>query len=90
MPSAKLGPVAQAVIVALMIALLGLLYLTQLTKTSSFGYEMNEIDDRKTELVAERDDLKVENARLQSLSTVKNSSVAASMTSPSSVDYASN
>lgn len=89
-PSAKLGPVAHAVIVALMIALLGLLYLTQLTKTSSFGYEMNEIDNRKSELVAERDDLKVENARLQALSRVKDSNVAANMTTPASVDYATN
>lgn len=90
MPSAKLGPVAHTVIVALMIALLGLLYLTQLTKTSSYGYEMNSIDDKKTELVAERDDLKVENARLQALSRVKDSNVAANMTAPSSVDYATN
>jgi hypothetical protein len=89
-PSAKLGPVTHAVIVALMIALLGLLYLTQLTKTSSFGYELNDIDSRKSELVAERDDLKVENARLQALSRVKDSSVAASMTAPASVDYATN
>jgi hypothetical protein len=90
LPAAKLGPVAHTVLVALLIALLGLLYLTQLTKTSSFSYEISEIDNRRAELVAERDDLKVENARLQSLTRVKDSSVAASMTAPVSTDYASN
>lgn len=90
MPSAKLGPVAHAVIVALMIALLGLLYLTQVTRTSSFSYEMSAIDDRRAELTAERDDLRVENARLQALNRIKNSSVAASMTEPASTEYVSN
>ena len=90
MPSAKLGPVAHVVIVTLLIALLGLLYLTQLNKTSSFGYEMSELNTRQAELAAERDDLKVENARLQALNRVKNSSVAASMTSPASTDYVNN
>ena len=79
---AKLGPVANAVIIVLLIALLGLLYLTQLTKTSSFSYQMNSINDQKAQLTAEQDNLKVENARLQSLSRVKSSEVAAAMTTP--------
>ncbi|MDR0955509.1 MAG: hypothetical protein LBM73_00090 [Candidatus Nomurabacteria bacterium] len=85
---AKLGPVAQAVIVALLVALLGLLYLTQLTKTSSFGYQLNSIKDKQTQLAAERDDLTVENARLQALTRVNNSSVAAAMTTPVDTNYA--
>lgn len=83
----KLGPVAHTVLIVLLIAFLGLLYLTQLTKTSAFGYEMKEIDDRKTQLAAEQDDLKIENARLQSLSRVQDSSVATAMTSPVDTQY---
>ena len=84
----RLGPVANAVIIVLLIAFLGLLYLTQLTKTSTFGYQLNDIDSQRTQLLAEQNDLQVENARLQSLSTVSNSSVAQSMTTPVSVSSA--
>jgi hypothetical protein len=83
----KLGPVAHTVLIVLLIAFLGLLYLTQLTKTSTFGYRMNDIDQKKTQLAAEQDDLKVENARLQSLSRVQNSSVAAAMTTATDTSY---
>lgn len=69
-------------------ALLGMIYLTQLSKTGSFSYEINKINRQKTELAAQRDNLKVENARLQSLNTIKNSEVAKQMTAPASTDYA--
>jgi len=84
----KLGPISHAVLIILLIAFLGLLYLTQLTKTSTFGYEMNEIDQARTQLAAEQSDLKIENARLQSLTRVQSSSVAASMTNPVDISYA--
>jgi hypothetical protein len=84
----KLGPVANAVIIILLVAFLGLLYLTQLTKTSTFGYQLNSIDNQRTQLQAEQNDLQVENARLQSLATVSNSTVAASMTTPVDVTTA--
>jgi len=78
----RLGPIANVVIIVLLVAFLGLLYLTQLTKTSAFGYEMNNINNQKSQLAAEQNDLKIENARLQSIATVQNSSVVASMTAP--------
>ena len=84
----KLGPVAHTVLVVLLVAFLGLLYLTQLTKTSTFGYKLNEINNEKTQLVAAQDDLKVENAKLQSLARVQNSRVAAKMTTPADTNYA--
>lgn len=74
--------------IVLFTALLGMIYLTQLSKTGSFSYEINKINRQKTELAAQRDNLKVENARLQSLSTIKNSEVAKQMTAPASTDYA--
>lgn len=84
----KLGPIANIVIIVLLCALLGLVYLTQLSKTGSYSYEINDINQKKSELAAEQDNLKVENARLQSLSSVKNSEVAKAMTTPASTDYA--
>ncbi|HRK41000.1 MAG TPA: hypothetical protein PLN95_02880 [Candidatus Saccharibacteria bacterium] len=89
-PSATLGPVAHTVLVALMIAVLGLIYLTQVTKTSTYGYQLDNLETQRSELLAERQDLENENARLQALERVKNSSVAASMTKPASTEYANN
>ncbi len=74
--------------IVLFTALLGMIYLTQLSKTGSFSYKINKINRQKTELAAQRDNLKVENARLQSLNTIKNSEVAKQMTAPASTDYA--
>ena len=86
--SVKLGPVAHTVLVALMITVLGLIYLTQATRATSYDYEIDRIDTKISELSVMRDDLEIENARLTSLDTVKNSSVAHNMQSPSEVNYA--
>jgi len=90
MPSVSLGPIAHTVLIALMIAVLGLIYLTQVTKTSFYGYQLQGRNDQKSQLVSEKESLEVENARLQALERVKNSSVATAMQTPSSVDYATN
>jgi len=89
-PALKLGPVAHTVIIALMIAVLGLIYLTQVTKTSFFGYQLNERQTQIQTLATERQDLEIENARLQALERVKNSDVAKALTTPTSVEYANN
>jgi cell division protein FtsL len=84
----KLGPVAHTVLVALMITVLGLIYLIQATKATSFDYEINRVDTKISELASKKDDLEIENARLTSLNSTKNSSVAREMSPPSSVTYA--
>lgn len=86
--TAKLGPVAHTVIIALMIAVLGLIYLTQVTKTSFFGYQLNERQTRLETLAAERQNLEIENARLQALERVRGSDVAKAMREPVSTEYA--
>ncbi len=88
--TATLGPVTHTVLVALMIAVLGMIYLTQVTKTSTYGYQLNDLQNSRSTLLAERQELENENARLQALERVKNSSVAARMSTPSSVEYATN
>jgi hypothetical protein len=89
-PSANLGPVAHTVLVALMIAVLGLIYLTQVTKTSSYGYQLNVRSEQIAALEAQRQDLENESAKLQALERVKESSVARAMSDPASTDYAAN
>ena len=76
----KLGPVAHTVLVALMVTVLGLIYLTQATKTTAYSYEAQGLDSQITELSAKKSELEVQNARLTSLEKVKNSNVASAMT----------
>lgn len=85
--SIKLGPVAHTVLVALMITVLGLIYLTQATRTTSYDYATQKIDSQIADLNTQKNDLQIENARLTALETVKNSSVASTMTAPVSTEY---
>ena len=76
-----LGPVSNTISLIVLACLLGLLYLTQVTKTNSFGYQINDLQQKQSQLKSEHDDLEVASARLQSLQRVQNSSVAKSMVS---------
>lgn len=84
----KLGPVTQIVIIALMITVLGLIYLTQATRATNYDYATEKINSQISELNEQKSDLEIENARLASLESVKNSSVASTMTTASSTQYA--
>lgn len=83
----KLGPVTHTVLVALMITVLGLIYLTQATKATSYDYATSKIDDKIAELSIQKGDLEVENAKLTALETIQKSSVAAAMSQPKTTDY---
>jgi len=85
--SIKLGPVAHTVLVALMITVLGLIYLTQATRATSYDYESQKIDSQIADLNDQKSDLQIENARLTALETVKSSTVAREMTTASSTQY---
>lgn len=85
----KLGPVAHTVLVALMITVLGLIYLTQATRTTGYDYQAQSIDSKIADLNVQKADLRVENARLTALQNVQNSNVAKAMTTPAQTDYVS-
>jgi hypothetical protein len=61
--------------------LLGLLYLTQVTKTNAYGYKINDLQQQQSKLKDENAELQVSAARLQALDRVKNSDVAKNMVS---------
>jgi hypothetical protein len=85
----KLGPVTHTVLVALMITVLGLIYLNQATRVSGYDYAANEVSDKIASLTEQKSDLEVENARLTALQSVKSSSVARAMTTPTDVQSVS-
>ncbi len=82
-----LGPVSHTIILAMILAIIGMLYLTQITKTSSYGYEVSELNERKQALIEENEALTVESARLQAIERVKNSEVAKNLGNPNRTDF---
>jgi hypothetical protein len=76
-----LGPVSNTIILIVLACLLGLLYLTQVTKTNAYGYQINTLQEQQSSLRAEHDDLEVASARLQSLQRVKDSQASKNLVS---------
>lgn len=76
-----LGPVSNTVVLIVLTCLLGLLYLTQVTKTNAYGYRINELQSQATNLRQEHDELEIASARLQALDRVRNSDVAKALVS---------
>lgn len=75
-----LGPISNTIILIVLACLLGLLYLTQVTKTNAFGYKINDLQAQATSLQSEHEDLEVASARLQSLDRVQASDAAKNLT----------
>lgn len=77
--SVRLGPISNTVMLIVLACLLGLLYLTQVTKTNAYGYQVNSLTEQQAQLRSEHDDLEVASARLQSLDRVRASAQATAM-----------
>jgi cell division protein FtsL len=87
---ASLGPVSNAIVLILVVCLLGLMYLTQITRTNALGYKLSGLTTKQSQLQEEYASLEVEAVRLQSLERVENSTVAKSMTDTQPTAFASN
>jgi hypothetical protein len=84
------GPISNTIILIVLTCLLGLLYLTQVTRTNAFGYKIDALRSESETLQVEHDELEVASARLQSLERAKSSSVANNMVSVASSDIVQN
>ncbi|HET9722075.1 MAG TPA: hypothetical protein VFP32_03565 [Candidatus Saccharimonadales bacterium] len=76
-----LGPVSNTIILIILACLVGLLYLTQVTKTNGYGYTINTLQQQQSSLKDQKADLEVAAARLQSLDRVSSSNVAKNLVS---------
>lgn len=77
----SIGPVSNTIILVVLSCLLGLLYLTQVTKTNASGYTIDSLQKQHSQLQKEHEDLELSAARLQSLDKVANSPVNQSLVS---------
>ena len=76
-----LGPISNTIVLIVLACLLGLLYLTQVTKTNSYSYRIDKLNQQQSQLQQEHNDLEIASARLQALDRVKNSEVAKKLVS---------
>lgn len=86
----RLGPVSNTIILIVLACVLGLVYLTQVTKTNAYGYQISNLQQHQTQLKSDHDNLEVASARLQSLSRAQNSGVAKNLVSVAPSDTLQN
>ena len=80
-PQHSLGLISQTILLIVLTCTLGLLYLTQVTKTNAYGYTVNGLQQQQQQLQQENDNLEVASARLQSVSRIQTSSAAQGLVS---------
>lgn len=71
----ELGPISNIIVIGILMSMAGLLYLTQITKTSTYSYQLNNLQDQYDDALKLNQSLKIEAARLQSLDTISKSSI---------------
>ncbi|HET6863611.1 MAG TPA: hypothetical protein VFH37_00185 [Candidatus Saccharimonadales bacterium] len=76
-----LGPISNTIILIVLACLVGLLYLTQVTKTNGYGYTINNLEQQQSQLKDQQSNLEVSTARLQSLDRVAGSNAAKNLVS---------
>lgn len=76
----RLGPVSNTIVLIVLACLLGLLYLTQVTRTNSYSYQINSLQKQQSELQQQHQDLTVASAREESVDRVAGSAQAQAMT----------
>ncbi|MBW3538561.1 hypothetical protein KY386_03675 [Candidatus Parcubacteria bacterium] len=83
----ELGPVSVSFVMIAIISVLALLYLTQITKTSVYGYRLSELADKQAKLTAANQEMQVEAARLRSIQQIKSAPAVAQLVPETQVHY---
>ena len=83
-----LGTTSFTVIVSMLVLIVGLIYVTQGTKATSYDYQLSEIESEIDELASRKEDLAVERARLTSIAQSEQSEVVAMMEDAQADGYA--
>ncbi len=79
--SSRLGPVSNIIVLLVLTCLIGLVYLTQITKTNAYSYQIQDLQTKHTALKEEQKDLELTAARLQSIDSKAVAEASASLVS---------
>ena len=83
-----IGRISAIAILVIEVFMIGLFYVSEQSKVTTYDYKMNAMDTQIANLEAERDDLKVEQARLNSIAKNEKSTVATNMETAQIAGYA--
>ncbi len=86
--SMVLGPTSATFVVIALISVMALLYLHQITKTGRLGYTVTDLTVQRNQVLAQKQELSVEAARLQSISATKTAAGVAGMVPSGQVSFA--
>jgi hypothetical protein len=86
--SMVLGPTSATFVVIALISVMALLYLHQITKTGRLGYTVTDLTVQRNLVLAEKQELSVEAARLQSINSTKTATAVAGMVPSGQVSFA--
>jgi hypothetical protein len=84
----QLGPISVGFVMIGLITLLALLYLTQITKTSVYGYKLSDLQQKQQKLSLAKQELEIQAARLQAVQTIQSSQAVAKLVPEQNVTYA--
>lgn len=87
-PRITLGPVSHTITVLLLVLVVGLIYVTQSAKATSYDYTVANVDSQIAGLEAQKDSLAVENARIMAAAATDGNEVASSMVDAKASGYA--
>ena len=83
-----IGRISAIAILVIEVFMIGLFYVSEQSKVTTYDYKMSAMDAQIANLEAERDDLKVEQARLNSIAKSAKSTVADNMETAQVAGYA--
>jgi hypothetical protein len=84
----KLGPISSGFVIIAIVAILALLYLNAITKTSVFGYQLSQLQTQHSAVISANQELEVEAARLTSIEQIQNSKAVQGLVPTTQVTYA--
>jgi hypothetical protein len=74
-----LGPFSSTFLIVAIITISAILYLTQITKTTVYGYQVSELSQEHQVLLEKNQELEIEASRLRSIARVESSAVASNL-----------
>jgi len=81
------GPITSTIMLIVMVIMLGLMYLSQVTKTSTFNYKISNLEKKQSDLQATKDNLAIDAARLQSIAEARKAAETAKLEPIKTVSY---
>jgi cell division protein FtsL len=83
----RFGDVSRSVLAIVIVLVLGLVYVSQATKAGSLAAPISEMESKVASLKEQNQSLSVEVAKMQSLSELKKSEVAGTLSTPSDTQF---